>query len=163
MNGIPQAAELSAVAAVAAVAARLEEAGIYEEVLGVLDAAGGVSPRTPAAFVLPLAEDAAESVAPAVRATQYTTATIGVETVVSAPNDRTGARARDELSALLAASRAAIAGWKPPGAREVLRFHRGRLLGIDGGRVFWRDEYRLRWWTDSAGIAPAGKPARLRA
>lgn len=156
MSVVPQAAELSAVAAVAA---RLGEAGVYEEVLGVLDAAGGVSPRTPAAFVLPLAEDAAESVAPAVRAVQYTTATIGVQSVISAPNDRTGARARDELSALLAASRAALAGWKPPGGREVLRFYRGRLLGIDGGRVFWLDEYRLRWWTASA----AGKPARLRA
>ena len=150
--------------AVAAIVERLERSGIYQEVLGALDVAALSSwPRTPAAFVLPLAEDAADSVAPAIQATQQTTATIGVQTLLSAPNDRTGGRARDELSEVLAASRAALVGWTPEGAREVLQFRRGFLIGIDGGRLEWRDEYRLRWWI-SAGVAgDAGVPARLRA
>ena len=151
--------------AIEAITARLEAAGLYKEVLGALDAAAlSAAPRTPAAFVLPLAEDAAESVAPAVEATQFVTATIGVQTLLSAPNDRGGARARGELSALLAASRELLAGWRPPGAREVLAFHRGRLIGIDGGYVEWRDEYRLRWWQHSVGEAQGdpGLPARLR-
>ena len=149
--------------AVDAIIARLEETGIYREVLGALDVAALSSwPRTPAAFVLPVAEDATDSVAPAIQATQHTTATIGVQTLLSAPNDRTGGRTRDELSEVLAASRAALAGWTPEGAREVLQFRRGFLIGIDGGRVEWRDEYHLRWWT--AGIVrDAGMPARLRA
>ncbi len=149
---------------VAAIVARLEAAGIYKEVLGALDVAALSSlPRTPAAFVLPLAEDAADSVAPAIQATQQTTATIGVQSLLSAPNDRSGARARDELAEVLAASRAALAGWTPEGAREVLQFRRGFLVGIDGGRLEWRDEYRLRWWASSAGVAgDTGKPARLR-
>ncbi len=151
--------------AVAAIVGRLEATGIYREVLGALDVAALSSwPRTPAAFVLPLAEDAADSVAPAIQATQHTTATIGVQTLMSAPNDRSGTRARDELAEVLAASRAALAGWTPEGAREVLQFRRGFLIGIDGGRVEWRDEYRLRWWVSAAGAAgDPGVPARLRA
>ena len=150
--------------AVSAIIERLEAAGIYREVLGVLDVAALSDwPRTPAAFVLPLAEDAADSVAPAIRATQQTTDTIGVETLVAAPNDRTGGRVRDRLSEILGASRAALAGWKPEGAREVLQFHRGFLIGIDGGRVAWRDEYRLKRWVESAGIVGDARPARLRA
>jgi len=151
--------------AVAAIIARLEATGIYREVLGALDAAALSSwPRTPAAFVLPLAEDAADSVAPAVRATQHTTATIGVQTLLSTPNDPAGGRARDALAEVLAASRAAISGWAPEGASEVLQFRRGFLIGIDGGRVEWRDEYRLRWWLSAAGAAgDPGVPARLRA
>ena len=151
--------------AVTAIVERLEGSGIYNEVLGVLDAAAlGAWPRSPAAFVLPLSEDAADSVAPAVQATQQIMATIGVQTLLSAPNDRTGGRAHDELSEVLATSRAALAGWTPGGAREVLQFRRGFLIGIDGGRVEWRDEYRMRWWASSAGIAgDADKPARLRA
>ena len=83
--------------AVDAIIARLEETGIYREVLGALDVAALSSwPRTPAAFVLPVAEDATDSVAPAIQATQHTTATIGVQTLLSAPNDRTGGRTRDE-------------------------------------------------------------------
>ncbi len=153
--------------AVAATAARLKEAGIYKEVLGALDTAALKDyPQTPAAAVLPLTDDAAEDVAPKIGATQRYKSIIAVQTMLSAPNDRSGTRAHNELSEILGEVRALISGWKPPGSSEVMQFRRGRLLRVDGGRVEWRDEYELLWWAGSAGVSvdlsEAGKPGRLQ-
>ena len=64
--------------------------------------------------------------------------------MVAAPNDRGGARGRERLSALLARARQALAGWTPPGQREVLSFRRGRLVSLEDGRMQWLDEYEIR-------------------
>jgi len=64
--------------------------------------------------------------------------------MVAAPNDRSGARGRARLSALLAHARQALAGWAPPGQREVLSFRRGRLVSLEDGRMQWLDEYEIR-------------------
>lgn len=117
----------------------------FGKVLGALEAAALKTwPQVPAAIVTPLAEDAPEGVAPAVGAVQLVESTIAVTVIVAAPNDRTGATRRDELSALVGGARAMVAGWRPEGARETLQFRRGRLVGLDGGRVEWRDEFSLR-------------------
>lgn len=125
--------------------ARRERTPPFGEVLGALEAAALKTwPKVPAAIVTPLTEDAPEGVAPSVGAVQLVESTIAVTVIVAAPNDRTGATRRDELSALVGGARAMVAGWKPAGARETLQFRRGRLVGLDGGRVEWRDEFSLR-------------------
>ena len=69
---------------------------------------------------------------------------VGVSVMVAAPNDRGGGRGRGRLSALLAQARQALAGWAPPGQREVLSFRRGRLVSLEDGRLQWLDEYEIR-------------------
>ncbi len=142
---------------VAQVTARLErvadpKTGVCRQVLGALDAAALKTwPKTPAVFVVPLAEDAAESAAPRVRAVQRAETTVAVQMLVSAPNDRSGSRARDELALLIRQTRGLLAGFCPDGAAEGLRFVRGRLIGLENGRLEWRDEYALVWWIDAPG------------
>ena len=78
------------------------------------------------------------------------------------PHRRRPAR---RLARLLGATRALLAGWTPavevdgedvPVSRETLQFRRGRLVGIDGGRVEWSDEYTLRRWPRQQGLAGGG-------
>lgn len=60
-------------------------------------------------------------------------------------------RGKDRVSPVLAAARLALAGWQPPGQREVLSFRRGRLVAAVDGRVQWLDEYEIRR-VASAGV-----------
>lgn len=143
----------------------------YVEALGALDVAGLARQlKSPAVVVVPTSEDAAESVAPTSGvAPQYTRMIIAVETLIKAPNDRTGGGARSVLGGVLGRSRALCAGWRPeradgtaiPGVRQSLQLQRGALVDIDGSWVAWRDEYLLRWWHTSPGYEP-GIPSRLR-
>ena len=102
-------------------------------------------PKTPAALVLPVSDEAEESTTRRVEnAPVQHVVRVGVSVMVAAPNDRTGARGRGRLSALLAQARQALAGWAPPGQREVLSFRRGRLVSLEDGRLQWLDEYEIR-------------------
>lgn len=149
---------------VSEIAERLRGTGVYREVLDALGAAALKSwPQVPAAFVLPLSEAPGDSLSPTWKAIQRVEMTVAVNSVVAAPNDRSGARAKDALAAVLGRSRACLAGFRPEGATEVMRFAGGRLIGIKDGRVEWRDEYRLVWWFQSAESTPTGDlPDRLR-
>ncbi len=133
----------------------------YVVALGALDVAGlARNLKSPAAVVVPTSEDAAESVAPqATVAPQYTRMIIAVETLIKAPNDRTGTGSRGRLGEVIGQSRALCAGWRPvradgsaiPGVRQALQLRRGALVEIDGSWVAWRDEYLLYWWHASPG------------
>ena len=130
-----------------AVAERLATMSEYRDVLGALDLAGlRTPPRMPAAFVLPLSESAGENRAPGVGAVQQMTAVIGVTTVLAAPDDPGGTRARDRLRETLTATRERLTGWCPGASCEPLAFRRGQLLEVDEGRVMWQDEYETTWW-----------------
>ena len=131
---------------VEAVVRRLDEAGGFKDVLGVLDYAGARPLRLPAAAVLPLSEEAGENRTPKSGVLQLLTATIGVVIALPAPNDPGGARARDALSETLDRTRALLAGWRPGGEHDPLGFRRGRLIEAEGGRVLWQDEYTTAWW-----------------
>ncbi|WP_420585833.1 phage tail terminator protein [Ruegeria sp.] len=139
------AAKTDAETASAWLAARTRRPPFGDRVLGALEAAAlSAWPQTPAAIVTPLADDAPEGVAPNAGAIQQVTSIIAVTLIIAAPNDATGASRRDELGALLGGVRMMVAGWQPDGARETLQFRRGRLAGLDGGRIEWREEYSLR-------------------
>ena len=137
------ATELSAIERIAEL---LIEADIFSEVVGALELSRQRALRLPAAAVVPLAEDADENRTPKAGALQRVTFLIGVVTILAAPNDPDGTRAKDELSGLLAASRERLIGWQPHAKIERLAFHRGRLLAIEDGRVIWQDEYKTRGW-----------------
>jgi len=121
-------------------------APLFAAVLGALDTAALTAwPKSPAALVLPISDEADESTTRRVeRAPVKHVVRIGVSVMVAAPNDRSGARGRARLSALLAHARQALAGWAPPGQREVLSFRRGRLVSLEDGRMQWLDEYEIR-------------------
>ncbi len=135
-----------------AMAARLvalegeDGAPLFATVLSTYDAAALASwPKTPAALVLPISDEANEDITRRIeQAPVEHFVRIGVAVIVAAPNDRTGARGRDRLSPLLAQVRQALAGWRPPAMREVLSFRRGRLVAAEDGRVQWTDEFEIR-------------------
>ena len=135
-----------------AMATRLEAleaeggAPLFAAVLSALDTAALAAwPKTPAALVLPVSDEAEESTTRRVESAPVQhLVRIGVSVMVAAPNDRSGARGRGRLSALLAQARQALAGWAPPGHREVLSFRRGRLVSLEDGRLQWLDEYEIR-------------------
>ncbi len=135
-----------------AIAARLagladeEGAPRFAAVLSALDTAALTAwPKTPAALVLPVSDEAEESTTRRVENAPVShVVRIGVSLMVAAPNDRSGARGRERLSVLLAQARRALAGWAPPGQREVLSFRRGRLVSLEDARVQWLDEYEIR-------------------
>ena len=121
-------------------------APVFAAVLSALDTAALTAwPKTPAALVLPVSDEAEESTTRRVEnpPVQHVVR-VGVSVMVAAPNDRSGARGRGRLSALLAHARQALAGWTPPGQREVLSFRRGRLVSLEDGRLQWLDEYEIR-------------------
>ena len=146
-----------------AIAARLaaladeEGALLFAAVLSALDAAALTAwPKTPAALVLPVSDEAEESTTRRVEnAPVQHVVRIGVSVMVAAPNDRSGARGRERLSALLAHARLALAGWAPPGQREVLSFRRGRLVSLEDARLQWLDEYEIRR-VARAGVVETG-------
>ena len=119
---------------------------VFAAVLSALDTAALTAwPKTPAALVLPISDEAEESTTRRVEnAPVQHLVRVGVSVMVAAPNDRGGARGRERLSALLARARQALAGWTPPGQREVLSFRRGRLVSLEDGRMQWLDEYEIR-------------------
>ena len=121
-------------------------AAVFAAVLSALDTAALTAwPKMPAALVLPVSDEAEESTTRRVeKAPVQHVVRVGVSVMVAAPNDRTGTRGRVRLSALLAQARQALAGWAPPGQREVLSFRRGRLVSLEDGRLQWLDEYEIR-------------------
>lgn len=135
-----------------AMAARLaalagdDGAPIFADVLTAMDTSTLARwPKTPAALVLPISDEADESTTRRVEnAPVNHFVRIGVSVIVAAPNDRTGKRGVDRTSPVLAQARQALAGWQPPGQREVLAFLRGRLIAADNGRVQWTDEFEIR-------------------
>ena len=121
-------------------------APVFAAVLSALDAAVLTAwPKTPAALVLPISDEAESSTTGRVESAPVQhVVRIGVSVMVSAPNDRGGVRGRERLSALLARARQALAGWAPAGQREVLSFRRGRPVSLEDGRLQWLDEYEIR-------------------
>ena len=120
-------------------------APLFAAVLSALDTAAlSAWPKSPAALVLPVSDEAEESTTRRVEnAPVQHVVRVGVSVMVAAPNDRSGARGRGRLSTLLAQARQALAGWTPPGQREVLSFRRGQLVSLEDGRLQWLDEYEI--------------------
>lgn len=156
------AAQAAAEAAGQALAPGGGEAPVFASALYGLDPVALESwPKTPAVAVLPISDEAEESVTRKVeRPPVQHFVRLGVAYLVRAPNDRKGAIASGRLAALAAAARWALAGWKPPLQREVLSFRAGRLIDISDGRVQWTDEFEIRRVASAGVIEVAPEGAR---
>jgi len=131
-----------------AIVTRLEgEVAGLKHVAGVLAYAQlKTQAPTPAAYVLPLAEDARPSGTGTMLVRQLVIRRFGVLLAVSAKNDRHGSKAEDALDTLRGAVHAALLGWAPNTEHEPVSYLRGRLVDIVGGAVWWQDEYATDTW-----------------
>jgi hypothetical protein len=100
-------------------------------------------PATPAAYVLPLAETAADSDLASI-VHQRVVQDFAVVLVVANLRDARGAAAAAELAARRAAVRAALLGWVIDAAGgEAVTFVGGRLLQFRDAQLWWSDDYRV--------------------
>lgn len=143
------------------VRARLEDAAWLAtagapKVYGALDLAGAAETlRMPCLVSVALGEDVADDLSPeGTETVQRVVTRLGVVVGVSARNDPGGIKgaAQDDgpLGTLLRAARTRLAGWAPARHWEPLAVRRGRLLSLEGGRVFWQDEYTTFGWAVQA-------------
>lgn len=116
-----------------------------------LEAASDGMLAVPAAFVLPLAESAAD-MGLLGSTGQRVVQTFGVVHVVSNRRDATGGASLNDLHTLRMALRAALVGWVPDAAiGEAVTFTSGKLTRLDGdGRLWWMDEFELTTYYWSA-------------
>ncbi len=134
--------------AVTSLVTSLSESELFDDVLGVVDTARLKSwPRTPSAFVFTLSDESAGSLASrSVNGVQRLTTTVAVQLLIETKNDAHGSRDRGEFHELLNATRARILATGIDGIDGSIGFARGYLLGIESGRIEWRDEYRITSW-----------------
>lgn len=107
-----------------------------------LDEAGLRAAKFPAAFVVPLAEDAEENGllgAHRQRLRQTYAVILALRSARTSARDDT-----DVLHALREEVRAALCGWSPnPPNDEEVQFRSGSLLDASGPTLLWQDEYTL--------------------
>ncbi|MXY18345.1 MAG: hypothetical protein F4187_03950 [Gemmatimonadetes bacterium] len=143
------------------VRARLEDAEWLEtagtpKVYGALDLAGAAERlQTPCLVSVALGEDVDDDLTPEGTETVLRVRTrIGVVIGAAARNDPGGIKGAAEddgpLGTLLRAARTRLVGWTPARRWEPLAVRRGRLLSLEGGRVFWQDEYTTFGWAVQA-------------
>jgi hypothetical protein len=96
----------------------------------------------PAAWVVPIAEDARPSeAANALR--QVQTTVFGVLLAVGDRADRRGEAAGDDLDAVKAALHAALIGWTPPGASGPVEYVGGDVLEVETAALWWLAKYQV--------------------
>lgn len=108
------------------------------------------APPTPCAFVLPLAESAANDDLTGMVHAQVAQA-FGVVLCVSNVRDARAAAALTDLTPLRAQVRTALLGYVPdPANAEPVHYKAGRLMQLDGdGRLWWLDEFEVttHYWS----------------
>lgn len=107
-----------------------------------MDAAMAGAVTVPAAFVIPLDEEASPSESTMVTR-QRIAHGFGVVLGVGNRRDVAGAASMGELAPIRAALKQALIGWVHDALDgEPVQFRRGKLLRLDGdGRLWWVDEF----------------------
>lgn len=101
--------------------------------------------RLPAAFVLPLGEEATPGELLGTEDwMQERTETIGVVLIHQDRGDATGNAARQKLGSLTAIVRQALAGWQAAGDVGPLHYRRTRLQGLVAGAVWQQLDFEAR-------------------
>ncbi|MNT73130.1 hypothetical protein D3C72_2117990 [compost metagenome] len=73
---------------------------------------------------------------------------MGVVLVLDNKRDATGAAAAGDLEPLRHAVRKKLMGWTPEGAEAPFTAGSGQLIDMDGGRVWWGDDYLIeQYWS----------------
>lgn len=113
--------------------------------LAALVSAGQLPQQTPAAYVLPLGDDAEANRSATVGVNQRVTEQLGVVLIDRHAGSRHGEEARADLVPLIQACRAALIGWQPDGSYSALEYRRGRLVALVTGSVVYQLDFSTRW------------------
>lgn len=109
--------------------------------LSALIEAGRLPTRTPAAYVLPLGEDAEASATYANRLSQRVNETIGVVLVVNSRDRVAGSRALGDIQPLKASVQTALIGWKPEHFETAMQMDRSRMFDMSAGYLFYQLDF----------------------
>lgn len=106
--------------------------------------------KLPAAFVVPLAEQASPNSSATLVVSQKITQQFGVVLAVSNLRDATGATAINDLFAVRQQLLQALIGWFPSGALNCMEFGGGQLLDMSDSVVWWQDIFNIDTYFRSA-------------
>lgn len=95
---------------------------------------------SPAVFVVPLREVSADN-SRMTGVMQRSEIDVGVVIIVDNISDTTGAAAGRDLEVLKKAVRAALIGWQPASAEDVITHVSGELTGSREGTVWWEEVF----------------------
>lgn len=98
------------------------------------------SQRTPAAWVIPVADDAGNNVL-LNAVSQRITERIGVVFAVRNVSDKRGETAHNALRTIRRAVKDTLIGWLPDPDEDEVVFSRGRLIDFSNRVIWWQDEY----------------------
>lgn len=122
------------------------QCSLLKDVGGAADFAAaqeGLRNKTPSAFVVPLAENAARNSSATLVVRQLVTQQFAVILAVSNLKDSRGEKALNDLDQVREQVFEKILGWAPPGTDSVMEFSGGRLLEMDNQVVWWQDDYMI--------------------
>jgi hypothetical protein len=103
--------------------------------------------RVPAAFVLPIGEDAEPAGDHTGLSVQRITDVVAIVLMERKQGDASGAEALAKTVPLRDQVRDAIAGWSPNASPyyEPMQFRRGRMVTMNEGAVFYQLDFSTRW------------------
>jgi hypothetical protein len=140
---------------VARLAAKIPPSGLLK-VGGAADfqrALEGVT-TIPAAFVIPLAESAAENDFEMSIVQQEVSALFGVMLAVRNISDATGSAVQDALNALRMRVRDALVNWQPDPEWDPCTFAGGQLIGMRDQVLYWQDDFQTGYQIRKTEINP---------
>ncbi|MEN9671437.1 MAG: hypothetical protein RL018_1714 [Pseudomonadota bacterium] len=99
--------------------------------------------KMPAAFVVPLAEQASPNSSATMQVSQKVVQQFGVFIAVSNLRDATGEHAVSDLFSVRQQILQKLVGWTPAGAVSFIEFGGGSLMDMDDQVVWWQDNFTL--------------------
>jgi hypothetical protein len=124
---------------------RAQVIGFEKRVEGAADLAALIQakrlPRTPAAFVLSIGEDAGEVKGITGAQRQRVSETIGVVILDKKQGEASGEEGYSKVEELRQNVRNALCGWRPAPDYELFAMRRSRLLGMNFGAVFMQIDF----------------------
>lgn len=102
----------------------------------------------PAAFVLPLSEDAETPDTHQVTR-QLITQGFGVVVVLATQGDEKGGTALEAVENVKSKLLRALFGWQPNDECDPIYYEGGQLMSLDRAVLYWRYEFAVKCWIDS--------------
>ena len=106
--------------------------------------------KLPAAFVIPLAEQASPNSSATTLVSQRVNQQFGVILAASNLRDATGEKALADIYAVRQQVMAALLGWIPAGERSGMEFSGGHLQDMSDQVLWWQDDFNLDIYLRSA-------------
>lgn len=101
---------------------------------------------TPAAYVIPLGEQAARNALVGGGHSQQVSVRFGVVLAARNVRDARGQAGHEELERLREAAKSALIGWAPDADHDPIELARGQLLALTDTILWWQDEYLTSYY-----------------